>query len=321
VIRSGLVREESGGAGCRDVREGTEVRKILVALGMLTLLLTGCAKSTTPAASPAPSGTALDCSASKLNLLTPGQLTVGTDNPAYQPWFAGTGKYGPWKGVPGNGTGNPASGQGYESGVAYAVAQQLGFTNAQVKWVPIGFNESFKPGPKNFDFYLAQVSATPERAQAVTFSDSYYDVNQAIIANKGTPIAGATSIADLQKYKLGVQVGTTSYDFVQNTIKPTQQPLVYDNSNDVIAALNAGQVDGIVTDAPDAYVIVLIGEAKHGVVVGQFANQGEHFGLVFSKGNPLAACVDKAIATLKSNGTLASLQSKWLADLSYPVLH
>jgi polar amino acid transport system substrate-binding protein len=297
------------------------VRKILVALAALTMMLTGCAaQSTTHATSPAPSGSALDCTPSKLNLLTPGQLTIGTDNPAYQPWFAGTGKYGPWKGVPNNGTGNPASGEGYESGVAYAIAQQLGFTKDQVKWIPVGFNESYKPGPKNFDFYLAQVSVTPQRAEAVTFSDGYYDVNQAIIANKGTPIASATSIADLQKYKLGVQVGTTSYDFVQNTIKPTQQPAVYDNENDVIAALNAGQVQGIVTDAPDAYVIVLIGEAKHSVVVGQFANQGEHFGLVFSKGNSLVACVDKAIATLKSNGTLTSLQSKWLADLNYKVL-
>jgi len=297
------------------------VRKIFVALGALTLVLTGCAaQSTTRASSPAPSGSALDCTPSKLNLLTPGQLTIGTSAPAYQPWFAGTGTYGPWKAIPNNGTGNPASGQGYEAGVAYGVAQQLGFTKDQVKWVPVGFNESFKPGQKNFDFYLAQVSVTPERAQAVDFSDGYYDVNQAIIVNKGTPIASATSIADLQKYKLGVQVGTTSYDFVQNTIKPTQQPSVYDNSNDVISALNAGQVDGIVTDAPDAYVIVLVGEAKHGVVLGQFANQGEHFGMVFSKGNSLVACVNKALGTMKSNGTLASLQSQWLKDLTYPVL-
>jgi len=297
------------------------VRKILVAVAALTLLLTGCAKSSnSSSSSPTVAASALNCTPANLNLLTAGQLTIGTDNPAYQPWFGGTGKYGPWKANPSDGTGNPATGEGYESGVAYAVAKQLGFTNDQVKWVQVGFNESYKPGPKDFDFYLAQVSVTPQREESVTFSDGYYDVNQALIANKGTPIASATSIADLKNYKLGVQVGTTSYDFVQNVIKPTTQPSVYDNSNDVIAALNAGQVDGIVTDAPDAYVIVLIGEAKHGVVVGQFPNEGEHFGLVFSKGNPLVQCVDKAISTLKSNGTLASLQAQWLKDLNYPVL-
>jgi len=297
------------------------VRRISVAVAAFTLLLTGCARSSpSSSSSPTVAASALNCTPANLNLLNPGQLTIGTSAPAYQPWFAGTGTYGPWKAIPSNGTGNPASGQGYEAGVAYGVAQQLGFTKNQVKWVPVGFNESYKPGPKDFDFYLAQVSVTPQRAQAVTFSDGYYDVNQALIARKGTPIAGATSIAALKSYKLGVQVGTTSYDFVQNTIKPTQQPSVYDNSNDVISALNAGQVDGIVTDAPDAYVIVLVGEAKHGVVVGQFPNEGEHFGLVFSRGNPLVQCVDKALATLKSNGTLASLQAQWLKALTYPVL-
>ena len=295
------------------------MRRILVGVAAAAIALTACAKSST-SGSPTPTSSAPNCSKSSLNLVTPGQFTIGTDNPAYSPWFEGTGTYGPWKGVPNNGTGNPASGKGYESGAAYAIAQQLGFGRSQVKWVPVGFNESYKPGPKNFDFYLAQVSYTAVRAQAVTFSDSYYDVNQALIANKGTPITNATSMADLKNYQLGAQIGTTSYSFIQSTIKPTHQPSVYNSSNDVIAALNAKQIDGFVTDAPDAYVIVLIGEAKHGAVVGQFANQGEHFGLVFSKGNTLVSCVNRAIAALKSNGTLAHLQSLYLADLNYPVL-
>jgi polar amino acid transport system substrate-binding protein len=297
------------------------VRRILLAGAAVAFVLAACSPTTSTTATPPPAtASALVCTPASLQTLTPNTLTIGTDNPAFQPWFGGTGKYGPWKGVPNNGTGNPASGEGYESGVAYGVAQQLGYTKDQVKWVPVGFNESYKPGPKDFDFYLAQVSVTPERAQAVSFSDGYYDVNQAIVAKKGTPIAGATSIADLKGYQLGAQIGTTSYSFITDSIQPTKQPNVYDNSNDVIAALNAGQIDGFVTDAPDAFVAVLIGEVKNGVVVGQFANQGEHFGLVFQKDSSLVPCVDKAIGTLKTNGTLTQLQSKWLADLNYPVL-
>ena len=129
-----------------------------------------------------------------------------------------------------------------------------------------------------------------------------------------------TTVAQLQSYKLGVQVGTTSFAFINDVIKPTQQPAVFDNSNDVIQALNNGQIDGYVVDSPTAYVNVLIGQAKKGVVVGQFPNTGEHFGLVLALGNPLVTCLNQAIAALKDNGTLASLQSQWLADLNYPVL-
>jgi polar amino acid transport system substrate-binding protein len=295
---------------------------LLVAFAF-ALLLSACSKSTNSASGGSPSANpsaSVDCSPSALTLVTPGKLTVGTDVPAYQPWFAGTGKDGPWNGVPDNGTGNPFSGQGYESAVTYAIAQKLGFTKDQVTWVPVNFNESYKPGPKNFDFDINEVSVTPERATAVTFSDGYFDDNQALVVNKGTPIASATSIADLQQYKLGVQIGTTSFSFVQDVIKPTAQPSVYDNSTDVIQALNNGQIDGYVVDAPTAYVNVLIGQAKKGVVVGQFANTGEHFGLVMSLGSPLVTCVNQAIASLKDDGTLESLRSQWLADLNYPVL-
>lgn len=298
------------------------LRTSLVAAAAVALVLSACSKSTPQAGggSSPTGGSTPSCDVASLNLVTPGTLTVGTDVPAFQPWFAGTGKHAPWNGVPNNGTGNPFTGQGYESAVTYAIAAKLGFTRDQVTWVPVNFNQSYKPGPKNFDFDINEVSVTPERATAVTFSEGYFDDNQALVVNKGTPIASATSIADLSNAKLGVQIGTTSFQFIQDVIKPTQQPAVYDNSNDVIQALNSGQIDGYVVDAPTAYVNVLIGQAKKGVVVGQFANTGEHFGLVMSLGNPLVTCVNQAIDALKNDGTLASLQSQWLADLKYPVL-
>ena len=300
------------------------MRKALVILGVIGLFLAACGGN---AAQPSSSGSpgANACTKSGMNLMTPGKLTIGTDNPAFQPWFAGAKGSGqsPWKANPSSGTGNPYTGQGYEGAVAYAVATQMGFDRNEVQWVPVPFNNSFKPGPKDFDFYLSEVSITKERAQAVTFSEGYYNVQQALVANKGTPTAQATTFADLKDKKLGVQIGTTSYRYIVNNIKPDQQPSVYDNSTDVIAALNAGQIDGYLVDAPTAYVNVLIGEAKHGVVVGQFPTIGEQeqFGLVLQKGNSLVQCVNKAIEALKAKGTLPALQKQWLKPITFPVIN
>jgi polar amino acid transport system substrate-binding protein len=303
------------------------MRKWLLATAALVVLAGSCSEETPPATdgspteSPTEEMTAAACAESHASdFFQEGTLTVGTDVPAFQPWVAGTGEEGAWEGVPDEGTGNPYSGEGYESAVAYAIAEELGFSQDQVAWTVVPFNNSYAPGPKEFDFDINQVSVTPDREGAATFSTGYYDVSQALVANKGTPIADATTIDDLKQYQLGVQIGTTSLELITEVIAPDTQPRVFDRSVDVIQALNNGQIDGYVVDAPTAYVNVLIGQAENGVVVGQFPEQGEHFGLVFEKDNPLVECVDLAIAALEADGTLQSLQDEWLADLTYPVL-
>jgi polar amino acid transport system substrate-binding protein len=303
------------------------MRKWLLAVASLAMLAAACGEDTppaddgTPTESPAEEMTAAACAEAHAgDFFQEDTLTVGTDVPAFQPWVAGTGAQGPWEGVPNEGTGNPYSGEGYESAVAYAIAEQLGFSEDQVEWIVVPFNNSYAPGPKDFDFDINQVSVTPEREAGTTFSHGYYEVSQALVVNKGTPIADATSIADLKTYQLGVQIGTTSLDLVNEVIQPDEQPRVFDRSVDVIQALNNEQIDGYVVDAPTAYVNVLIGQAENGVVVGQFPSQGEHFGLVFEKDNPLVECVNIALAALEADGTLQALEDEWLADLTYPVL-
>jgi polar amino acid transport system substrate-binding protein len=303
------------------------MRKWILTTAVMTVLAAACSEETPPAGDGSPTGspaeemTAAACAESHASdFFQEGTLTVGTDVPAFQPWVAGAGEQGAWEGVPDEGTGNPYSGEGFESAVAYAIADQLGFTEDQVEWVVVPFNNSYAPGPKDFDFDINQVSVTPEREEGTTFSDGYYDVSQALVVNKGTPIADATSIADLKTYQLGVQIGTTSLDLVNEVIQPEKQPRVFDRSVDVIQALNNEQIDGYVVDAPTAYVNVLIGQARNGVVVGQFPEQGEHFGLVFERDNPLVECVDIALAALEADGTLQALEDEWLADLTYPVL-
>jgi polar amino acid transport system substrate-binding protein len=306
------------------------MRRIVIGLAALFLVAACSDSSSTSTGATGASGStgatavaasAIECYQSHEDALYDSTaLTIATDNPAYSPWFGGTGTYGDWKAQPNYGTGNPASGDGFESAVAYAVAEKMGVATDQVNWTPVNFNESYKPGNRNYDFYIGQVSYSPERAQAVAFSDGYYDVNQAIVANKGTPAADATTIADLKPLKLGAQIGTTSYSYIVDQIQPDQQPAVFDKSVDVIQALNNGQIDAYVVDAPTAYVNVLIGQAKNGVVVGQFANNGEYFGMTFDMDSPLVECVNLAIKELTDDGTLAQLQSKWLAKLDYPVI-
>jgi len=214
----------------------------------------------------------------------------------------------------------PSNGQGYESAVAYAIARQLGFSNSQVVWVTEPFSSSYAPGPKKFDFDINEISYTPQRAQAVTFSNSYYDVQQAIVALKGTPIVTQHTAADLKKYAYGDQVGTTGLTYITNNIQPTQQPKVFDTLSEVSAALEAHRIDALITDTPTAQYMASA-QLKHAVLVAQFPSVGEHYGLLFHLGNPLVNCVNKAIATLRANGTLQQLQQKYLQIyLTFPTI-
>jgi len=280
------------------------MRRILItaAVAALGAGLAACGSSGYGSSSSGASSTASAAAASctyagvQKDLYSKGVLTVATDKPAYPPWFESN---------------NPANGKGYESAVAYAVAKQLGFKNSQVKWAYEPFNDSYAPGPKKFDFDINEISVTPQRAQAVTFSNSYYDVQQSLVALKGTPIVTKHSPAELKTYVYGDQVGTTSLAFINSAIQPTQTPKVYETLNDVKQALQTHQIAALVTDTPTAQYISS-SEIPHSVMVAQFPSSGEHYGLLFAKGDPLVTCVNKALATLKSNGTLASLQKKYL---------
>jgi polar amino acid transport system substrate-binding protein len=267
------------------------------------LLAAGCSSGSSSSSGGAAAGSAAPaCTYSSIQgeLYAKGVLTVATDKPAYPPWFQNN---------------NPGNGQGYESAVAYAVARQLGFKASQVKWAYEPFNDSYAPGPKKFDFDINEISYSTQRAKVVTFSDSYYDVQQALVALKGSPIVTRHSPEDLKGYVYGDQVGTTSLAFINGQIQPAHPPKVFESLNDVKQALQTRQIAALVTDTPTAQFISS-SQIPGSVMVAQFPSTGEHYGLLFAKDNPLAGCVDKALATLRGNGTLARLQAKWLQAFS-----
>jgi len=285
----------------------------LLLLVVLCVLAAGCGGSE-DGGSAGGTTAAASCEKADLNLVSDGQLTVGTDNPAYPPWFGGDEKA-PWK------ISDPRSGKGFESAVAYAVAEKLGFMKGEVKWIRVPFNTSFAPGPKKFDFDINQISFKPVRAKAVDFSDSYYDVNQALVVVNGTPVANAKSIAALKPYKFGAQLGTTSYDFINDNIKPSKQPAVFDSNDAAVQALKNKQIDGLVVDLPTAF-FVTAAQVENSKILGQFPSlTQEHFGMVFTKGNSLVSCVNNALAELKADGTLQDIQDQWLSKAAgAPVL-
>jgi polar amino acid transport system substrate-binding protein len=245
--------------------------------------------------------TAAEC-AEGVETVNDGVLTVGTDTPAFPPWFQDD---------------DPTNGEGFESAVAYAVADELGFTTDQVTWTVVPFNNAFAPGAKEFDFDINQVSISPERDEAVDFSDGYYDVNQAIVGFADSDAAGATSLDDLKGLQLGAQLGTTSLDFIDEVIQPDAEAFVYNNNSEAKAALDAQQVDGIILDLPTAFY-VSAAEIEGTAVIGQFPSSEddpEQFGLVFEDGNPLRDCANLALASLTDSGELDDIEQEWLSDV------
>jgi polar amino acid transport system substrate-binding protein len=277
---------------------------------LLAAVAVGCAPQpegdTSGSASASASGAS--CAKGELDTKTPGKLTVATDEPAYEPWFRKD---------------DPKNGEGFESAVAYAVAERLGYAKQDVVWQSVPFNKAFAPGAKTFDLDINQVSISDERRKAVDFSSGYYDVRQAVVALKGSAAAKARSIADLRKLHLGAQVGTTSLDYIDDVVKPSQDAAAYAKNDQAKSALKNGQIDAIVVDLPTAFYITGA-EVTDAKVVGQFENQGgtpEQFGLVLDKGSGLTSCVTSAVDALREDGTLAKTEQRWLSEaVDAPVL-
>jgi polar amino acid transport system substrate-binding protein len=279
------------------------MKRLLAAIVLVPVLLVaaGCGSSddssSTTAAGDAT--TAAACTPDQLQTKTAGTLTVATDKPAYPPYFEDD---------------EPANGEGFESAVAFAIGKQLGYKAADVKWTVEAFNASFAPGPKDFDFDVNEISVTPQREQAVDFSAPYYTANQAIVVLKSSEAAEAKSLEELKDLNIGVQVGTTSLEAVEEVIEPDSKPEVFNSSNDVIQALKNEQIDAVVVDLPTALYLTAV-QVPTATVAGQFeAPGGDQWGALLAKDSPLTECVSQAIEELESSGELEAITSRWMSQ-------
>lgn len=279
------------------------MKKTFAAIVLVPVLLVaaGCGSSddTSTDSGASTEASAAACTPGQLQTNTAGKLTVATDKPAYPPYFEDD---------------DPTNGEGFESAVAYAIGKQLGYEPADVEWKVEPFNASFAPGPKDFDFDVNEISITPQRENAVDFSAPYYTANQAIVVLKSSDAAGAKSLAELKGLDIGVQVGTTSLEAVEDVIQPDSKPEVFNSSNDVITALKNEQIDAVVVDLPTALYLTAA-QVPSATVVGQFeAPGGDQWGALLAKESPLTSCISQAIEELEGSGELEALNKKWMSQ-------
>jgi polar amino acid transport system substrate-binding protein len=292
------------------------VATVLAAVATATVGVAACGSSSSGGSgtTPTPTHTAATtsliagCNPGTMHTHKAGVLTLGADKPVYPPWYSNN---------------DPTNGKGYEDAVAYAIAKELGYSPAQVNWTRITFDQAITPAPKSFDYDLDEFSITPDRKKAVDFSAPYYNVAQAIVAMKGSKGAAVTTLDGLRGLKLAAQIGSTSEIAINDVVKPSQSPAIYNNNAAALQALKNGQVDGVVVDLPTAFYITSA-QIPNSVIVGQLPAAGgkqEQFGALLNKNSPITACVSKAVNALRTNGTLARIQDKWLAQVGKaPVL-
>src|SRR5215213_2527994 len=280
----------------------SSIKRLYAALVLalaLGLLVAGCGSSDDDSSGDTGTTAAAECEPGKLPTRSDGVLTIATDKPAYPPYFEDD---------------DPTNGEGFESAVAYAIADQLGYPKAKVKWTTESFNSSFAPGPKDFDFDVNQISISAVREKAVDFSAPYYTANQAVVALNSSDAASAKSLDELQDAKLGVQVGTTSLEAAEAEIEPNDRPQVFNSSNDVVQALKNEQIDAVVVDLPTALYLTAV-QVPEATVVGQFsAPGGDKWGALLEKDSALTACVSEAIEALESSGKLEKITQRWMSQ-------
>lgn len=281
----------------------TRAWRLLALLFAVTLVAAACGSDSDDSSEDASSDTTVaegSCDPADLPVTTEGQLTVATGDPVFPPWMEND---------------DPASNEGFESELVYLLAEQLGFAEDEVVWTSTGFDEAIAPGEKDFDFNIQQYGITEDRDEVVDFSDGYYTVEQAIVAPADSDVAGAESLADLTDAKLGAAVGTTSLDYIEEVIQPSEEAAVFDDTAAASSALAAGQVDGLVYDLPTAFYITAV-EIPDASIVGilPVVGEAEELGMLFEDGSPLVPCVNEALAAVEESGDLAALQEEWLAD-------
>ena len=270
------------------------MRSIVAVAALSALALAGCssgpsATTATPAASGAGTGS------SSVQLISEGKLTVCTHLP-YAPFQS-----------------NDDSGKtvGFDVDMMDLVAKKLGVEQAIVDTPFEGIKSGQDMATGKCDIAAAGMTITDERKKAILFSLPYFDATQALLVKKDSTVA---TLADLKGKKLGAQAATTGLDYAKSKADANGYVIVeFQDLATQTQALSTNQVDAAINDLP--VWTEAIKEDKGATKVATQFDTGEQYGFGMKLGNDaLKKVVDEAITTAKSDGTYASLYTKWIGQ-------
>lgn len=163
------------------------------------------------------------------------------------------------------------------------------------------------------DAIFSGMSITPERRQAVSFSQPYYEVGQVVVKKKGDARIKAHTDLNQDGMRVATQQGTTGEQAIKDFL-PKAQLMQFPKTDEACLALIQGKADAVVFDHP--FLI------KY---VTQQTDQLEGLWTPFTKEQIAAAvhqdaqallqAIDGTIARLRASGDLAKLEAKWFPAL------
>jgi polar amino acid transport system substrate-binding protein len=225
----------------------------------------------------------------ELNLLEPGTLTVGIDTP-YPPFEQG----------------KPPDYGGFDIEVMDAVAEKL---ELDPKYIDNPFGTIFADlQAGKFDAVAAATTITPNRKKRVAFSDPYFDADQSLLVQKGSPIQTVDDITSSDT--VGVQQGTTGQQYAEKNTDATVNQ--YPEGPDTFPPLNSGQIDAVIQDLP---VNAEATEKFPNLEVVQTIPTGEQYGFPIQKTNTaLIDAFNDGLQEVIDDGTYEQIYTKYFNE-------
>ena len=194
--------------------------------------------------------------------------------------------------------------EGFDIDLMNAIGEQAGKT-IEFSSLPFDSLISALQG-SSIDAAISGMTITPERAEAVDFSDPYFEAGLAIaVAEDNTDIK---TIDDLKGKKIAVQLGTTGASTAESV--EGSEVTTFESAPLALTELSNGNVDAVINDAPATADAVASGNIPNIKVVGEILTD-ESYGIALPKGSENVEAVNAALAELKADGTYDTIYQKW----------